>query len=81
MSFQLTKESVSDIQCDAVVNFVSPAELAETSFRVSEMVELAGPGLINHFSFCKPDHEAAGFFHRQNAHQPGVRHLFRHSCR
>ena len=36
MSFQLAKESVSDIRCDAVVNFVSPAELAETSFRVSD---------------------------------------------
>ena len=49
MSFQLAKESVSDIRCDAVVNFVSPAELAETSFRSSELVELAGSGLINHF--------------------------------
>ena len=50
MSFQLAKESVSDIRCDAVVNFVSPAELAETSFRSSELVELAGLGLINHFT-------------------------------
>lgn len=50
MSFQLTKESVSDIRCDAVVNFVSSTELTETSFHYSRLVELAGPGLINHFT-------------------------------
>ena len=50
MSFQLAKESVSDIRCDAVVNFVSPTELTETSFHYSGLVELAGPGLINHFT-------------------------------
>ena len=50
MSFQLVKESVLNIRCDAVLNFVSPAELADHKFSSSELVEQAGPGLVNHFS-------------------------------
>ena len=50
MSFQLVKESVLNIRCDAVLNFVSPAELADNKFSSSELVEQAGPGLVNHFS-------------------------------
>ena len=50
MSFQLVKENVSGIRCDAIVNFIPPAELENNSFRFSELFDKAGPSLYHSFS-------------------------------
>ena len=50
MSFQLVKENVLRIRCDAIVNFIPPAELENNSFRYSEIFDKAGPALFSSFS-------------------------------
>ena len=49
MSFQLVKEAVLNIPCDAVVHFIPVADLVEKTFHSSEIAEQAGPGLAKYF--------------------------------